>query len=162
MHAQSPALVARAEAARSDLFARLSGRLQEVMKAKGPAAAVDVCQGEAPVLAEAVATRHGLRIGRTSWKLRNPANLAPGWAREAVAARQAEASFQSAPDGGLRALMPIRLAEGCLRCHGESAALDPEVRQAILARYPADQATGFKAGDLRGWFWVEIQGGGHP
>lgn len=157
-----PALVARAEAARGDLFARLSGRLQEVMKAKGPAAAVEVCHGEAPGLAEAVATQHGLRIGRTSWKLRNPGNTAPAWAREAVAAKQAQASFHSAPDGGLRALMPIRLAEGCLRCHGEAAALSPEVRQALQARYPTDEATGFKAGDLRGWFWVEIPGEAKP
>lgn len=157
-----PALVARAEAARGDLFARLSGRLQEVMKAKGPAAAVEVCHGEAPGLAQAVATQHGLSIGRTSWKLRNPGNTAPAWAREAVAAKQAQASFQSAPDGGLRALMPIRLAEGCLRCHGEEPSLDPEVRKVLQERYPTDEATGFKAGDLRGWFWVEIPGGAKP
>ena len=30
-------------------------------------------------------------------------------------------------------------------------------RQAVLAKeYPADQATGFKENDLRGWFWVEV------
>ncbi len=160
--APDPALRARAEGARSDLFSKLSGRLQEVMKAKGPAAAMEVCHAEAPALAQAVATAHHLRIGRTSWKLRNPANAAPDWAKAAVEARQAEPSFQATPEGGLRALMPIRLAEGCLRCHGEEASLAPEVRRALKAHYPADQATGFKAGDLRGWFWVEIAGAGKP
>lgn len=161
---QAPAapLQARAEAARTDLFARLSGRLQEVLKAQGPAAAMEVCHAEAPGFARAVGEAHGLRIGRTSWKLRNPGNAAPAWAQAAVAARQAEPSFQTTPEGGLHALFPIRLAEGCLRCHGEEATLPAEVRQALRTHYPADQATGFKAGDLRGWFWVEVPAGTRP
>ncbi len=164
LQGQAPAgpLQARAEAARSDLFARLSGRLQEVMKAQGPAAALEVCHAEAPGIARAVGEAHGLRIGRTSWKLRNPDNAAPAWARAAVATRQAEPSFQPTPGGGLQAFFPIRLAEGCLRCHGEEANLPPEVRAALRTHYPADQATGFKAGDLRGWFWVEVPGGAQP
>ena len=162
--AQAPAkpLQARAEAARADLFARLSGRLQEVMKAQGPAAAMEVCHGEAPGFARTVGEAHGLRIGRTSWKLRNPGNVPPAWAQAAVAARQGEPSFQATPEGGLHALFPIRLAEGCLRCHGEENTLSPEVRQALRVHYPSDQATGFRAGDLRGWFWVEVPAGVRP
>lgn len=160
--APDPVLVSRAQAAKAELFAKLSGRLQEVMKAQGVAAAMEVCHAEAPTLAQAVAAAHGVRIGRTSWKLRNPANTAPEWARPAVAARQPEASFQAGPGGGLRALIPIRLAEGCLRCHGDEASLAPEVRRALRAHYPDDQATGFRAGDLRGWFWVEVPGGPKP
>jgi hypothetical protein len=30
------------------------------------------------------------------------------------------------------------------------------VTAAHAAKYPKDQATGFKEGDLRGWFWVEV------
>lgn len=160
--APAPALKARAEAARTDLFARLSGRLQEVLKGQGPAAAVTVCQAEAPGLAQAVGVAHGVRIGRTSWKLRNPGNAVPAWAQAAVSARREEPLLQASPDGGLQALFPIRLAEGCLRCHGEVTTLAPEVRQALRSRYPEDQATGFKAGDLRGWFWVEVPGGDRP
>jgi len=26
----------------------------------------------------------------------------------------------------------------------------------LAAKYPMDQATGFKEGDLRGWFWIEV------
>lgn len=164
LQGQAPAgsLQARAEAARSDLFARLSGRLQEVMRAQGPAAALEVCHAEAPGFARAVGEAHGLRIGRTSWKLRNPGNAPPAWARAAVDARLAEPSFQATPGGGLLALFPIRLAEGCLRCHGEEVSLSPEVRAALRSHYPADEATGFKAGDLRGWFWVEVPDGAKP
>ena len=160
--APAPPLQVRAEAARADLFARLSGRLQEVMKAQGPAAAMEVCHAEAPALARAVGEAHGVRIGRTSWKLRNPGNAAPAWAQAAVAVRRGEPLLQSTPEGGLQALFPIRLAEGCLRCHGEAATLPPDVRQALRTHYPADQATGFKAGDLRGWFWVEVPAGARP
>jgi hypothetical protein len=37
--------------------------------------------------------------------------------------------------------------------------LSPAVREELKERYPADQATGFKDGDLRGWFWVEVPKG---
>jgi hypothetical protein len=30
------------------------------------------------------------------------------------------------------------------------------VREELAERYPADRATGFKVGDIRGWFWVEV------
>jgi hypothetical protein len=42
----------------------------------------------------------------------------------------------------------------CLACHGES--LEPAVAAKLAAAYPKDQATGFRAGDLRGAFWVEL------
>ena len=34
-----------------------------------------------------------------------------------------------------------------------------EVREALATHYPADQATGFQTGDLRGWFWVTVPAG---
>ena len=45
----------------------------------------------------------------------------------------------------------------CIRdSHGADQDLDPAVKAAISARYPEDRATNFAAGDLRGWFWVEV------
>jgi len=43
-------------------------------------------------------------------------------------------------------------AEPCLTCHGSS--LEPALKVEILRLYPDDQATGFKAGELRGAFTV--------
>ncbi len=48
---------------------------------------------------------------------------------------------------------PILVQPLCLVCHGE--ALAPDVAARIEALYPQDEATGFRAGDLRGVFWVE-------
>ena len=44
----------------------------------------------------------------------------------------------------------------CLQCHGKVDDLAPEVRDVLAKNYPQDRATGFAAGDLRGWFWVEV------
>jgi len=30
------------------------------------------------------------------------------------------------------------------------------VREQLSTHYPDDAATGYQAGDLRGWFWVEV------
>ena len=34
------------------------------------------------------------------------------------------------------------------------------VKEALAASYPADRATGFREGDLRGWFWIEVPAAG--
>ena len=53
-------------------------------------------------------------------------------------------------------MLPILLQPECEMCHGEPAAVAEEVRARIDEHYPDDQALGFTAGDLRGWFWVEV------
>lgn len=34
--------------------------------------------------------------------------------------------------------------------------IDPAVLEALAENYPADQATGYSVGDLRGWTWVKV------
>ncbi len=156
--AQDGNLQTKAEAARTELAGMLMGRLQEVLKAQGPEKAIEVCQTEAPAMAEKVGKSNGVRIGRTSIRLRNPSNRVPAWAEALVAAKVAEPRFIQAPDGGMQALLPIRLGQACLACHGPDAGISPGVRSALKAKYPHDQATGYQAGELRGWFWVEVPG----
>jgi hypothetical protein len=156
--AQDAGLQAKAEAARAELAGKLMGRLQEVLKTQGPDMAIDICQREAPVLAEQVGQRHGIRIGRTSMKLRNPSNRTPAWAESMVATKLAEPQFLKTSDGGLRALLPIHLGQACLTCHGPDTDISPGVRSALQAKYPQDRATGYQVGELRGWFWVEVPG----
>jgi hypothetical protein len=31
-----------------------------------------------------------------------------------------------------------------------------DVKEKLATFYPQDQATGFSAGELRGWFWIEL------
>ena len=40
--------------------------------------------------------------------------------------------------------------------HTSFAALGKAVAEAVRTRYPADRATGYAVGDLRGVFWAEL------
>ncbi|MFI4898243.1 MAG: DUF3365 domain-containing protein [Phycisphaerales bacterium JB059] len=142
--------------ARGELFSTLLAELSEAIDAGGAANAINVCAVRAPAIAQDVSERHGVRIGRTSWKLRNPSNRPPVWADLAADDRPEELRFFADRSGRFGALLPIRLAGNCLACHGAPSDLAPGVPEALARRYPDDRATGFKAGDLRGWFWVEV------
>jgi hypothetical protein len=120
------------------------------------AAAIAVCQSEAPNIAETVGREQGVRIGRTSDRLRNPRNQPPDWAVSPLANWPAEPVFLAARDGRLGVLLPIRLRPQCQLCHGSPDKISAPVRDALASRYPQDQATGYTEGDLRGWFWVEV------
>ena len=125
--------------------------------AGGAPLAIEVCQLQAPAIADALSV-DGVRMGRTSHRLRNPDNAGPAWAREAMTAYlQADNAPQPRtimlPGGRQGYVEPIRVQTQCLACHGQ--ALAPDVARAIAERYPEDQATGFTEGDLRGAFWVE-------
>jgi mono/diheme cytochrome c family protein len=140
---------------------RLAGRLAEEMKAGGPQRALEVCRDEAQALTAEVAREHGLRVGRTSHRLRNPGNAAPAWAARAVAdagERPAGEARTLVFDLGDRAgvLRPILTGAPCLQCHGARDGLAAPVRDGLQAAYPHDRAVDFAQGDLRGWFWVEL------
>lgn len=143
-------------AARDALFQRLQTRLAEVMSEDGPVAAIAVCSEEAPRLTEQTGQQHGVAIGRTSHRLRNPDNAPPDWVRSMTELHPVEPEFLGLPGERLGALLPIRLNDGCLVCHGPPEQIPAEVHDALAEHYPSDQATGFREGDLRGWFWVEV------
>jgi hypothetical protein len=157
----APDPVARADAAMTALQGALLSRLREEMARGGPPAAIAVCRDEAQAITARVAKEQGLALGRTSDRLRNPANAAPAWARETVAAgagkRAAEAQ-QVTFDLGDRVgvLRPIGTADTCTNCHGAPSSISPEVRDVLAKAYPGDRATGFAPGDLRGWMWAEV------
>lgn len=152
----------RALMARDALFNSLSSRLMAVMKSDGPAAAIAVCQAEAPGLAESVGKEHRVKIGRTSFKLRNPANQPPDWAVSMLKDKPDKPVFLAGPAGQTGALLPIKLQAQCLMCHGRKDQIPPAVLTVLQSRYPQDQATGFAEGDLRGWFWVEVPASAVP
>lgn len=145
----------RALAARDAMAQALFARLDAEMRAAGPASAIAVCKEEAPRIAAQTAEKHGVRIGRTSDRLRNPANVAPDWATALLADRPDQPRFAASSNGALGALLPIRLAPNCLACHGGESDIAPSTKDALAAAFPDDHATGFAIGDVRGWFWVE-------
>lgn len=157
--AAAPAAVARADEAAAALQQKLQARLGKALAEGGPAAAVTVCRDEAPRLAAEVAAEKGVRLGRTSDRLRSGANAAPSWAAAAVAASAGRKAAEVRPqllDLGDRVgvLKPIAVAPACTRCHGKEVPAD--VGAALRAAYPSDRATGYEPGDHRGFFWVEV------
>ncbi len=145
-----------ADEARAALFGALLTELTTAISEDGPAHAIDVCKDDAPAIAERVSAQRGVRIGRTSWKLRNPANTPPVWADLALDAKPTDPVHFADRSGRLGTLAPIRLAGACVQCHGSPDDLAPGVSERLADLYPDDRATGFAEGDLRGWFWVEV------
>jgi len=146
----------RAEEAQRVLFLRLSGRLSEAMGTGGPTEAISVCKTDAPAIAAEVSRERGLSIGRTSFRLRNPANTPPPWAGAAIEDRPETPVYFLGDGGELGVLSPIRVSRPCLSCHGPTDRIDPEVKAVLDREYPQDEAVGFDEGDLRGWFWMEV------
>lgn len=145
-----------AKAAKKTLFEQLLGRLEKVMQTAGPANAIAVCQTEAPLIAKDVGKKQGVKIGRTSFKLRNPKNAPPRWTSRFVKKKTNTEEFVRLGGGTLGVLMPIFVQEKCLTCHGPKEQIPADVQKALTGFYPEDHATGFEKGDLRGWFWVEV------
>ena len=154
---QSPSEASKKKmlAAKDALFTKLSGRLMEAMTSQGPAAAIAVCQKEAPAIAKAVSDEQGLKIGRTGVRLRNPGNIAPTWAEGLVRDKIDTPTFVTLDNGHSAALLPIKLQGQCLMCHGPKEQIAPVIQEQLKKLYPNDQATGFKEGELRGWFWID-------
>ena len=157
-HAQDAEL-ARGE----ELLAPFKKDLQQALKgglAEGPAAAIQVCRVKAPGIADALSVE-GIRMGRSSHKLRNPDNTAPGWVGPIMQAYLDDASSREPRavelgDNRWGYVEPIVVQPLCLTCHGSELA--PEVATRISEFYPDDNATGFEPGDLRGVFWLEFAG----
>jgi hypothetical protein len=152
----------RALAARDQMFQALVAELTSTLESDGPARAIEVCQKRAPEIAATVSEETGLRIGRTSFRLRNPDNQPPAWAASMVSGQTGQPVDVALPDGHLGVLLPIRLQSTCLLCHGSSDQIPTDVKVALAKIYPRDQATGFSEGDLRGYFWIEVPAAGSP
>jgi hypothetical protein len=157
--------LARAEAAAKKLGGALRGKLEKALPEGGPAKAIEVCAKDAQPTAADVRASTGAYVGRSSTKLRNPVDAPPPWVAEWLTAqagrKAAEAkplrAIAQGPTGKVaRVILPIGVEAPCLACHGDPAAIAPDVKAAIAARYPTDTATGYAAGDLRGALWAEL------
>ncbi|MBL0215813.1 MAG: DUF3365 domain-containing protein [Myxococcales bacterium] len=154
--------LARGKATIGELKRTLIAALTQAMATSVPAA-IEVCQIQAPAIAAGL-SGDGITVGRATRKPRNPANLAAGWQAEALThfeelrtagTKLAGTSFaRRLADGRIAYAEPLMIQPVCLSCHG--ATLAPEVQQVIATRYPADRATGYAEGDLRGIAWVEL------
>lgn len=162
------AAVAASRAAAGDLGGQLIAALTAAIAEGGPASAIAVCNEKAPEIAARISAARSIEIGRTSTRIRNPANTADAWETAQLAAFADAIAGGASPaalerhevvrDGDgwrLRWMKPIVLQPMCATCHGE--AVDPALLATIRARYPDDAATGFRPGDLRGAFTATVK-----
>lgn len=145
----------------AELLAPYKRDLQQALRdglAEDPVEAIGACRIQAPEIAEAL-SNEGVRVGRTSHRLRNPANVPPDWAGLILAAYAVDPADRAPrtvllPDDRAGYVEPILVQPLCLTCHGQ--ALAPEIAARIAQHYPEDQAVGYEVDDLRGVFWIEF------
>ena len=144
---------------------QLKGKLQQGMKAGGPANAIQVCNTAAAEISRQVSEQQGWKIARTSLKVRNSNNAADAWEHqvlqnfeqrlkkgESIQNLEFAEIIKKDNQPVFRYMKAIPTQGVCLSCHGEK--LSPDVTKKLSELYPEDQATGFKMGDIRGAFSI--------
>jgi hypothetical protein len=157
--AREESLRARGATAIAQLKQGLVAELTAALASGGAEHAISVCRTRAAEIARA-ASAGGVRVGRTSHKLRNPANAAPDWvvpllARYVAGERASEPTLVALDGGRAGYVEPLFMAPLCLTCHGD--ALEPALQAKLRSLYPEDRAVGFRVGELRGLAWAEIE-----
>lgn len=161
--ADTAGLAAEARGLAMQLGERLKGELVSAMQAGGPVAAIGVCRDKALPLTAELGAQHGWEIGRTSLRVRNPANAPDDFERavledfnrrlaggEPVAQIEDTSLDVHGERREFRFMKAIPTAEACTVCHGRQVAAP--LRSTLQEMYPEDAATGFAAGDIRGAF----------
>ena len=173
-HAENNAIadaerLAAARAAIKDMGEALKVALVTQIKAGGVASAIPVCQTIAPALAAEASAKHKMSVRRTALKVRNQSNKPDAFETRVLAEFVEKLGAGADPatldhgetvtDNGKSKFRYMKAiptaAEPCLACHGSD--LKDDVKAELSKLYPEDQATGFKAGDLRGAFSVVIE-----
>ncbi len=160
------AALERGKAIAGQAFALLSTNLGQALVTGGITNALPYCSEKAYPLTELVAATNQVRLQRLTHKARNPTNKVAGAELEIL--RQ----FKMALDRGEKPPPIVRPASAdlvvfyapivitnplCLQCHGVPGVdLQPATSALLAQLYPTDEATGFKLGDLRGMWRIEL------
>ena len=150
----------RAKSALQPLKEQLVDALTGALQEGDPESAIAICREKAPQIAAELSV-NGVRMGRTSHRLRNPDNAPEPWVEPLLAAyledpENPEPRAVRLDDSTIGYVEPIYAMSFCLSCHGPS--LEPTLEETIRSLYPEDQATGFRMNDVRGLFWVTLPG----
>ena len=153
----------------NDFMKELKGVLIKQMQTGGIVQAVSVCSDTAQLLTNKFGVERGVFIKRVSLKNRNKNNFPDDVEKRALNKFESlkqnneldsETEFAEITTDGnykyLRYLKPIILQAECLNCHGNQENMMPDVKDLIAQNYPADRATGYKVGDLRGAVSIKI------
>ena len=153
--------IQRADVVIASIQSAASTEVRVALASGGPGDAMHVCHLSATTLIQRIGREEGIAAGRTSARLRTPVNAPRPWAAPIVK-KYADVKIAGvdgfAVDLGdkVGVMRPIAHRAACSPCHGLEAQLNPQVREELKDRYPADRGTGYAEGDLRGWIWAEV------
>lgn len=129
----------------------------------GPASAVTVCNEKAPQMAKAASEKFGWAIRRVSLRNRNPKAVPDAWEQAALedfdrrttagekpATLEKYEVVETAGVKEYRYMKALPTQQVCLACHGPSEKITPDVAKRLHTLYPADKATGYAIGQIRG------------
>ena len=166
--ADAPAAL-RQPTSRADLIVlslhdALLRELTQALAEGGPEFALQSCHIDVVGFIRRIERREGVAAGRTSDRLRNPANAPKAWAAPLVRANAGRPAreidgFVVDLGSAVGVLRPIVEQPMCASCHGPADKIAPAVAAALKHRYPDDRAIGFANREIRGWFWVEMPKG---
>ena len=151
-----------------ELTVELRRLLGDELAKGGFAGAVRVCGEKAQTLAGQFNEARGASARRVSLRYRNQNSRPDPYEARLLERWQALHHLKQLPEESaevvsdvegrrhLRYLRPILVQAMCLNCHGAPEAISAEVKQLLRQRYPADLATGYAAGDLRGAVSVRV------
>jgi Protein of unknown function (DUF3365) len=160
------AAVQRGKAIATETFSLLSSNLQSAIQSGGVSNALPFCSLAASPLTAGMAGKYGVTLRRVTHKPRNPMGRADAIERAILNQFAAALTGTNPPPplvtnltpGTVTFFAPIVLNnELCLKCHGAPGQdISPENVAVIQGLYPQDEATGFKLGDLRGAWRIDI------
>lgn len=142
---------------------KLLAVLKQEIEQGGVEHAVGACNEKAPQMARAASQQTGWQIRRVSLRERNPKAVPDAWERATLedfdrraAAGENPATLERTEvvtqDGQAvqRYMRALPTQELCLSCHGDAARFGPGLKERLHSLYPADKATGYSVGQLRG------------
>ena len=146
---------------------KLKHTLMQKVKTGGFANAADFCSTEAGKLAKEASKSlpNGVSVQRITNKPRNSLNKATLDHLKVLSSIDAELKKGNTPQMIVKKLSanhyqvykPLIMAGKCLNCHGDNSTRNKEAYKIIQAKYPNDKAIGYKKGELRGAFLVDIK-----
>lgn len=156
--------------ASSLLLSNLQPALINAFADGGAANAISVCADTAQQLTENISEKmgSGIRVTRTTYKTRNPANAPDPYEKAALdfyhrmaeTDRSLPAEYMQKIIKGdstfFRYYKPLKMGGLCLNCHGPKSQIDPQVMQTIEKHYPNDEAVGYEDGEFRGLVSVTV------
>ncbi len=142
----------------------LAGNLKKAIAEGGVFHAIEYCNLEAMPITRKMEEKYGVKIKRSSLKVRNPQDKPTAEETKLLIHFDSLAAIGAPMTPAVRWLdddhllyaRPIMLNKGlCLSCHGEvGSAVSDSLYAFIRSKYPEDRATGYQLNDFRGMWSI--------